>query len=79
MYKRCPKLRKGFTYNNLYAILPTEYKVPLREIARQENASMRFIALHIMIDWIHSKSRIPYPKFDKTTLRLVKGKRRKVA
>lgn len=76
MYKRCPKLRKGFTYNNLYAILPSEYKSALRDIAKRENASMRFIALHIMIDWIHGKSRIPYPKFDAVSLKLISKKRR---
>lgn len=76
-YQRCPRLRKGFTYNNLYAILPAEYKDALREIAKKENASMRYVVLHMLIDWIHGNTRIPYPKFDTVSLKLVKGARRK--
>jgi len=78
-YRRCPHLRKGFTYDNLYAILPSEYKQALKDIAVRDNCSMRYVALHILIDWIHGKSRIPYPKFDTVTLKLIKGRKRRVA
>lgn len=78
-YKRCPSLAKGYNYNNLYAKLPAEYKAALREIAHSENASMSWVCLTILVDWIHDKSRIRRPQFDKTSLKLVHSAQRKRA
>lgn len=62
-----PRLVDDFR-DPVWMSMPSEYKEGLRAIAKMENKSVSWVVQEIMVDFCHTKLRIPLPRY------LVRGK-----